>query len=510
MPFSWLNIIAFVSVSLILGLLIWCIFSWRFLALKKQAEELLKRSLEDLELEIKTKESNLLKGIEAEKEESYLKIKNQKYELDQKERQLRLAQAEVEMEKAYIGDKELELSRMEAEAGKRQAYLESLRQMYRTRLTQIAHISESEALSLLKLDLAKDCESELKKIRQELLMKPLISVENEAKRILVDTMQRITMAPTSNTNSAVIKIPNEEVKGRLIGKEGRNIRSFESVTGTELLIAESPGFVSVSSFDPVRREVAHIALKELIRDGRIHPASIEEVVQNRKNQIDQKIIEEADKALEMLGIVDVHPEIVVILGQLYFRLSNNQNTLEHSIEVAYLCSMIASELKVDPHIAKRCGLFHDLGKAMNCEIENSHAMAAANLLRKYGEDIRVVNAVAASHNEVVSESIYGEILKLADAISASRPGARADSMDGYLQRIQDLEKIALAFPGVMDAYGIKAGREVRVIVSPEVYQDDAALLLAGRIRSQIEEKLDFPGKIKVTVIREQRFIETAQ
>lgn len=510
MCYSWSVIAVFAGGSLMFGFFAWMILYRRYLALKKEAKEQLKKTLDDLEAESKAKRIELLNSIQAEKEERLLEIKAQKHELDRREHRLKLSKAEVEMEWECIHDKELELSRMKEEEGRKRGDLEKMQQAYRKRLVQLTHVPESEALRLLKYDLTRDCEDELRKIRQEFLMKPLTGIENEARRVLVDTMQRLMLTPCSDTSATVVKIPNEETKGRLIGKEGRNIKSFEAATGTTLAIDESPGSVMVSSFDPVRREIAHIALKVLIRDGRINPASIEEVVQKTKDEIDQKIIEEGEKALEVLGIIDVHPEIVGILGKLYYRLSNNQNTLEHSIEVAHACKLIACELKLDPSIAKRCGMFHDLGKAMSCEIENSHAMAAANLLQKYGEDARVVNAVAASHNEVISESVYAEILKIADALSASRPGARADAMEEYIKRIQNLEVLALSYPGVVEAYAIQAGRELRVIVSPEAYQDDEALLLAGRIRTHIEEKMVYPGKIKVTVIREQRFVETAQ
>lgn len=511
MPFNWFIIIAtFIIGSLITGLLTWLILRSKCLILEKELEEKFKASLKNIELETKVKEEQLLQKIDNEKLSLDVKFKNYQLEHEQKQNELIIAIEDVRAEKINLENKQLECARLEIEGKEKLASAENYQQLYRARLNTIANISEAEALNLLKIDLANECENELKHLRQELLVKPLANIENEAKRILVDAMQRITTTTISPFSSGIIKLPNEEIKGRLIGKEGRNIKTFELTTGATLLIDETPGIVTVSCFDPVRREIAELALADLVRDGRIHPASIEECVEIAKNKVEQKIAEESERALDLLGIMDIHPEISALLGKLYYRLSNNQNTLEHCIEVSYLCSTIAHELQLDPIIAKRCGLFHDLGKAMGCEIEGSHAVAAANLLKRCGEDPRVVNAVAASHNDTPPESIYAEVLKIADAISASRPGARSDSTDGYLRRMHELEGIAMSYKGIVSAFAMQAGRELRVIVNPSVYQDDGALLLAGNIRDDIKEKVNFPGPVKVTVIREQRFIETAK
>jgi len=328
--------------------------------------------------------------------------------------------------------------------------------------------------------------------------------------VLLAAMQRVGSTPMSEETSTTVALPNDEMKGRLIGREGRNIRSFESVTGVSLLIDETPDTVLLSGFDPVRREIAKVTLEALIKDGRIHPASIEEKHQEAMAEMDKAVIALGEEAVRKLRLASVHPEIVSLLGKLHFRHSFNQNTLDHSIEVAFLCSLLASEIGLDPTLAKRSGLFHDLGKAISHEFEGSHAAAAAKILRHHGESPEVINAVAASHEEVDAESPYAGLVMLADSISASRPGARADSTEGYIQRVRSLESLARGFEGVKDCYALQAGREIRVIVDPENVPDDQAKRLALKIRNRIENELQYPSTIKVTVIREARFCETAK
>jgi ribonuclease Y len=301
------------------------------------------------------------------------------------------------------------------------------------------------------------------------------------------------------------------MKGRIIGREGRNIKSFESMTGTTLLIDETPDSVLISSFDPVRRETARLALESLIKDGRIHPSSIEEAVHRAEEEVKKSVVDSGEDALRRLRLNRMHPEIVSCIGRLRFRLSNNQNLLEHSIEVANLCSLMASELGLDTGIAKRSGLLHDIGKVLDQEHEGSHALAGGYFLKRLGtEEPNVINAVTAHHGEVPAESPYVALVMIADSLSATRPGARADSLDGYLHRVRSLEEIAVAMDGVTEAYAIQAGREIRVIVSPDRISEADAPFLARKIRRKIEDELQYPGTIRVTVIREQRFSETAK
>ena len=304
-------------------------------------------------------------------------------------------------------------------------------------------------------------------------------------------------------------LPTEEMKGRIIGREGRNIKSFEAATGVTLLIDESPQLVLISSFDPVRREIARSALDALVKDGRIHPASIEEFVARAREEIDLVTTQAGEDAVTKLNINGLHPEIIKLLGKLKYRFSYNQNVLDHSVETAFLASLIASEVGLDPNLAKRAGLLHDIGKAASGELEGSHAHIGAEFIKRYGETPIVTNAVAAHHEEVKPETIYAGIVILADTISATRPGARAESIAGYVQRLDRLEKLALSLEGVQQAFAIQAGREIRVVVSPQQVTDDRAREIAKQLRARIEAELQYPSTIKITVIREARFTETA-
>jgi ribonuclease Y len=322
-------------------------------------------------------------------------------------------------------------------------------------------------------------------------------------------MQRLASRPNNDITATIVQLPGDEMKGRIIGREGRNIKAFEAATGVTLLIDESPQMVLISSFDPVRREIAKQALEGLIKDGRIHPASIEECVTRAKEEIRLNVMQAGEEAVQRLQVNGLHPEVINLLGKLKFRFSYTQNVLDHSVEVGFLCSMLASEIGLDPQVAKRVGLLHDIGKAVEGEFQGSHAVIGAEFVKRHGETPIVVNAVAAHHEEVKPETVYAGLVILADTISAVRPGARAESMAGYIQRLDRLEHLAASMEGVQQAYAIQAGREVRVVVNPQAVTDDQAADLAKKLRRKIEEELQYPSTIKITVIREQRFSETA-
>ena len=322
-------------------------------------------------------------------------------------------------------------------------------------------------------------------------------------------MQRIASKPNNDLTATLVHLPSEDMKGRIIGREGRNIKAFESATGVTLMIDESPQLVLLSSFDPVRREVARTALEALIKDGRIHPASIEEFVKRAQEEIDLVTTQAGEDAVSKLNINGLHPEIIKMLGRLKYRFSYNQNALDHSVETAFLASIIASEVGLDPNIAKRAGLLHDIGKGVPGDLEGSHAIIGADFIRRHGETPIVTNAVAAHHEEVKPETVYAGLVILADTISATRPGARAESMDSYIQRLDRLEKLALSLEGVQQAFAIQAGREIRVVVSPQHVTEDRAREIAKELRQRIESELQYPSTIKITVIRESRFTETA-
>ena len=434
--------------------------------------------------------------------QSFMKLESKERDLEldnesQKDLQLELdAQLkEVELEKSLLSDAQHEAEKM--------------RRLYRLKIHQIAQMDREEARQILIRSMEKECEQEISDMRRIKLDRAEAEITDEARGVLLAAMQRITSEPMNDATATVVKLPSEEMKGRVIGREGRNIRSFEHATGTTLMIDEAPDSVLISCFDPVRREIARIALDALLRDGRIHPSSIEEQVDKAQLEMQAKVTELGERALRKLRLDDVHPEVITLLGKLHYRLSNNQNTLTHSVEVANLCGLIASEIGLDSTIAKRAGLFHDIGKALAEEYEGSHAAAGAEIIKQYGEDARVVNAAAAHHKEVTAKSFYAGLVMAADALSASRPGARASSIDGLIQRVRSIEEIAYSLPGVSEAYAVQAGRELRVIVAPEIVNDEEARVLARTIRKNIEEQMNYPGTVEITVIREQRYTETA-
>jgi ribonuclease Y len=379
----------------------------------------------------------------------------------------------------------------------------------RKRLEGVAQMDAEEIKSALREEVQIECQDELRAMRRQILDRSEQNLQNEARNILIASMQRLASQPNNDLTATIVQLPTEDMKGRIIGREGRNIKSFEAATGVTLLIDESPQMVLISSFDPVRREIARAALEGLVKDGRIHPASIEDFVNQARDEIELKVQEAGEDAVARLSINGLNPEIIKLLGRLKYRFSYTQNALDHSIEVGFLCSMLASELGLDPTVAKRAGLLHDIGKGVESDYEGSHAAIGADFIKRHGETPTVVNAVAAHHEEVPPESIYAGLVILADTVSAVRPGARAESMSSYIQRLDRLEKLAKKIDGVRQAYAIQAGREVRVVVNPNVVSDDQAGEIAKKLRQRIEDELQYPSTIRVTVIRESRFTETA-
>lgn len=377
-------------------------------------------------------------------------------------------------------------------------------------LQRLAGLTAEQARALTIETLRRELGEEVRRLRHELLDQAEQEVADEARRKLLSAMQRLTTQTTQDATSVLVFIPNEEMKGRIVGREGRNIRTFEQTTGATLLIDDTPGQVLVSCFDPVRREVARIALERIVKDGRITPALIEDNVRTAADEVVKQARRLGRDAVRGLGLPPMDEAVEELLGRLHFRLSANQNTLAHSIEVAQLCAMLASEIGVDPVPAKRAGLLHDIGKAIEAEAGASHALAGAALLRRLGEDHRVVNAVAAHHREVEAESVYAPLVMIADTASGSRPGARASTLESYAQRIRRLEELALAFEGVKEAYGFQSGRELRVIVDPGKIDDFGAEELVRRIRVKVEESISYQGTVKILLIREQRFTDEAR
>jgi ribonuclease Y len=439
---------------------------------------------------------------------------NREFDRREIEADVRLREIRAHEESLALLDYQLEqrqerLNREGAAITQARDAIRTLSKSVRKRLEGVSQMDADEIKRELREEVLLECQDELRLLRRETLEKGDQEMQSTARRILVAAMQRLASRPNNDLTATLVHLPNEEMKGRIIGREGRNIKAFEAATGVTLMIDESPQLVLLSSFDPVRREVARSALEALILDGRIHPASIEEFVRRAQEEIDLVTAAAGEAAVAKLNINGLHPEIINLLGRLKYRFSYNQNVLDHSVETAFLASIIASEVGLDPNIAKRAGLLHDIGKAVPAELEGSHAVVGAEFIKRHNETPIVVNAVAAHHEEVKPETLYAGLTILADTISATRPGARAESMTSYIQRLGRLEKLAMSLEGVQQAFAIQAGREIRVVVSPQQVTDDQARELAKELRHRIEAELQYPSTIKVTVIRENRFTETA-
>jgi ribonuclease Y len=450
-------------------------------------------------------------AFEKKQAEAEQELKRREIEIRGREEEAVSAESAVEKQREQLEKRRAELDERYDAIERSEDRLRETLSEYRNKLQDVSLMTVESAREHLLEQVRHDCDDDIRGMKEDLLGRSEKEVKAEAKRTLIACMQRLSAAPQEDITATIVAIPSDDMKGRIIGREGRNIKSFESMTGTTLLIDETPDSVLISSFDPVRRETARLALEALIKDGRIHPSSIEEAVNRAEGEVKKSVVDSGEDALRRLRLSRMHPEVVSCLGKLRFRLSNNQNSLEHSIEVANLCALIASELGLDTELAKRSGLLHDIGKVLDQDHEGSHALAGSYLLKRLGtEDPKVVNAVAAHHSEVPAESPYVALVMIADSLSATRPGVRADSLDGYLHRVRSLEEIAQSMEGVTEAYAIQAGREIRVIVSPNSVSEPDAAGLARRIRRRIEDELQYPGTIRVTVIREQRFSETAK
>jgi len=474
-----------------------------------QAGEELQSERKKLEEEIREKRKELQEFEKRLlKREDYINRKESS--LDRREENLDRRSEFLEKMEKEIEEKKAELGKLEAELLEKDMKLSQLIDQEIEKLESIAKMTKEQAreelLRKMEEEASKDLAVRFKKIEEEFESK----AEKTARKILTTAMQRLASEQVAETTVSVVDLPNNEMKGRIIGREGRNIRAFELATGVDLIIDDTPEAVTLSSFDPVRREIARISLERLVADGRIHPARIEEVVEKVRQEIEYEIQNAGEETLFELGIANVNPELIKLLGKLKYRTSYGQNVLQHSKEVAYLSEMIASEIGANPEIAKRAGLFHDIGKAVSHEIEGSHAIVGAELLKKYGEPPEVINAAAAHHGEVEFKYIESIIAQIADAISAARPGARRESLEAYIKRIEKLETIAESFPGVLKAFAIQAGREVRIMVEHDKITDEEAALLAHQIAKKIEDEVQYPGQIKITVIRETRAVDYAK
>ena len=453
------------------------------------------------ELELKAKEHAYAIKEEAEKE-----IKNAKNELLQKEARLTKKEETLDnkIEKLELKSQELERTTEELESKKEE--IEAIKLKQEGELERISGLSKTEAKEILIAKLRDDLTHETAVAIREFENKLEDEKDRISRRILSTAIGKASAEYVVDATVSVVNLPNDEMKGRIIGREGRNIRAIEALTGVDI----TPEAVVLSSFDGVKREVARLAIEKLITDGRIHPGKIEEVVNKARKEIDKEIVDAGEGALIELGIPGMHPEIIKTLGRLKFRTSYGQNVLTHSIEVAKLAANLAAEIGADTELAKRAGLLHDVGKVLDSDVEASHALIGGEFLKKFGEKPEVLNAVMAHHNEVEFETVEAIIVQAADAVSASRPGARRETLTAYLKRLESLEEIANSFSGVESSFAIQAGRELRIIVNPEAMTDDEATKMARDVAKKIEDSMQYPGQIKVTIVRETRAVDYAK
>jgi ribonuclease Y len=415
----------------------------------------------------------------------------------------------LEVEKS-LDDQKQALSQKQKEIETQHLALAELKSQYLLQLEKVARLTQAEAREEFLKRVEQDTLREASEMTHRILEETKAKAEDKARQIISVAIQRYAGDHTFENTTATITLQGDEIKGRIIGREGRNIRAFEAATGVTVMIDDTPGAVLLSGFDPVRREVARESMVRLIADGRIHPTRIEEIVTKVNEEMDETIVRLGEEAVLKAGLPPMHLEITKLLGRLHFRHSYSQNILNHSVEVAHFMALMAAELGLDVAAAKRAGLLHDIGKALNHENEGPHAVVGAAIIKRYGESEQVVNAVESHHNDVPPVGPLGILVSAADAISASRPGARSESMTTYLKRVEDLEKIAAGFPGVEKTFAVQAGRELRVFVQPELIGDEQAFVLARNIASKIENDMHYPGQIKVTVIRETRCVEVAK
>lgn len=429
---------------------------------------------------------------------------------DRREENLQSAQRTIRNAQTAIDRTRQQLAEQRHSLALQQQSLKTEIDRVEKELCRVAGLSADQA----KSELLQMFDQELQHQQGRLILKQRRQMEESADRrgrdILLTAIQRFAASHATETTTSTVDVPTDDIKGRIIGREGRNIRSFEKCTGVDLIIDDTPGVVIVSAFDPVRREIARLSLSKLIFDGRIHPSKIEEVVEQTREEIDEVIVQKGTEAIDEINIAPPDPRVIDMLGRLHFRTSYSQNILRHSVEVAFIAGMVAEMIGMDATIARRCGLFHDIGKAADHELEGGHPKIGGDLLQRAGEDAVVVHAARGHHDEIVCEHPYTMITAVADACSASRPGARRESLERYVKRMEELEQIAKRFDGVRQAFAVSAGRELRVIVDSEDTDDQQAALVCHNIAKAFEEELTYPGEIKVTVLRESRFVEMAQ
>ena len=475
-----------------------------------EATRILNDALRDSESKRKEMLLEAKEEIHKSRTEYEKEVKERRAELSKQERRLQQKEETLDKKTDAFERKEEELAKKLQKAAETQAEADRVKALQMTTLEKISELTQEEAknylLKIVEDDVRHESALKIKEIETQLKD----NADELAREILSTAIQRCAADHSADVTVSVVPLPNDEMKGRIIGREGRNIRTLETMTGVDLIIDDTPEAITVSSFDPVRREIARIALAKLIGDGRIHPTRIEDTVEKAKKEVERTIREEGERACYETGVHNLNPELVKILGRQKYRTSYGQNVLNHSIEVSHIAGLMAAELGVDVALAKRAGLLHDLGKAIDHEVEGSHVQLGADLARKYKENPVVVNAIEAHHGDVEPKTVIAVLVQAADAVSAARPGARRENVENYIRRLQKLEELTGSYPGVDKAFAIQAGREVRIMVKPEVVTEDNMILMARDIAKKIEAELEYPGQIKVNVIRETKAVEYAK
>ena len=437
-------------------------------------------------------------------------VKERRAELSKQERRLEQKESTLDKKTEAFERKEEELAKKLQKVAETQSQVDAVRQEQLEQLEKISELTQEQAKEYLLKSVEDEVRHEAAMKIKEIEAQLKDEAEEKGREIIATAIQRCAADHAAETTVSVVTLPNDEMKGRIIGREGRNIRTLETITGVDLIIDDTPEAITVSSFDPVRREVARLALEKLIVDGRIHPTRIEDMVEKARKEVDRTIKVEGERATFETGVHNLHPELIKLLGRQKYRTSYGQNVLNHSIEVAHIAGLMASELGVDVTLAKRAGLLHDLGKSVDHEMEGSHVQLGVELAKKYKENPVVINAIEAHHGDVEPQTVIACLVQAADAISAARPGARRENVENYIRRLEKLEELTNSFPGVEKAYAIQAGREVRVMVKPEEVTEDNMILLAHDLAKKIESELEYPGQIKVNVIRETKAVEYAK
>jgi ribonuclease Y len=477
--------------------------------IRTNAQQEATNKAKEIELSAKQQQMKLKETFEREQDTSRRKLEDHENRLSKREDILDRKLDTLSVKEKNLDDLEIRLANRDKSLTMKEQQLDGVLREQRDRLLQITNMSIDQAKEMLLRRIEDECRQEAGALIQKTMEQAQEEAKDKSRQIILQAIQRYAAEQTADHTVSTVTIPSDDMKGRVIGREGRNIRSFEKTTGVDVIIDDTPGVVVVSCFDPVRREVARISLERLVQDGRIHPARIEEVVATTTKEMEEELLKIGKEAAQEANM-NLPKPVIPLLGRLHFRTSYGQNVLRHSLEVAYISQVIADELGLDGNLARRCGLLHDIGKAMDHEVEGGHPQIGMEFLRRFNESEAVLNATVGHHGDVPATTPYTPIVMAADAISASRPGARRESLERYVKRLRDLEELALSFDGVRQAYAIQAGREVRVIVDSKMIDDKSSTKIARDIAKKIEDEMQYPGEVKVTLIRELRTVEYAR